>query len=247
MDIGALKVGCGHCSLAELCLPRGLSTDEVDRLDMLVKRRPPLQRGQTLFRAGDAFHALFAIRSGSLKTTALAGDGAEKILGFHLAGELVGLDAIHGDIHNCAAVALETTSLCEVPFPELGDLSRQVPGLQLQLFRLAGQEISHDQEMLLTLGNRNAEERLSTFLWTLGSRLGERGFSRLEFNLTMSRHDIANYLGLAVETISRLFTHMHKEGLLRVERRHITILDPERLHAMAHLCAENPARAAMVR
>lgn len=242
VDINALKISCGHCSLAELCLPRGLDPDEVDRLDALVKRRRPLQRGEPLFQAGEHFRSLFAIRSGSLKTVALAGDGSEQILGFHLAGELVGMDAVHGDVHNCAAVALEVTSVCEIPFLELGDLSRQLPGLQMQLFRLAGQEINNDQEVLLMLGNRSAEERLATFLWSLGGRFNERGFSQYEFNLTMSRHDIANYLGLAAETVSRLFTQMDKDGLLKVQRRHITILEPERLSSMVHLCTENPAR-----
>ena len=241
MNINALKVSCGHCSLAELCLPRGLDSDEVERLDALVKRRRPLQRGEALFQAGEGFRSLFAVRSGSLKTVATTSDGLEQILGFHLAGELVGMDAVHGDVHNCAAVALETTSVCEIPFLALGDLSRQLPGLQTQLFRLAGQEISNDQEVLLMLGNRSAEERLATFLWSLGGRFGERGFSRYEFNLTMSRHDIANYLGLAAETVSRLFTQMDKEGLLKVQRRHITILEPERLSSMVHLCAGAPA------
>ena len=239
VDINALKSSCGNCSLTELCLPRGLNQGEVEKLDALVKRRRPLQRGESLFQSGDPFHSLFAVRSGSLKTMVFANDGSEKVLGFHLAGELVGMDAIGDDKHHCAAVALETTGVCEVAFQELGHLSRHVPGLQHQLLRLAGQEINNDQQMLLMLGNHGAEQRLATFLWSLGSRLADRGFSRHEFNLTMSRHDIANYLGLAMETVSRLFTHMHKEGLLQVRRRHITITNPEGLRSLVHLCADS--------
>ncbi|MGB0721554.1 MAG: fumarate/nitrate reduction transcriptional regulator Fnr [Gammaproteobacteria bacterium] len=239
VDIKALKVGCGSCSLTELCLPRGLRPDEVEKLDDIVKRRRPLQRGDYLYQAGESFASLFAVRSGSLKTVASASDGSEQILGFHMAGELVGLDAVRDEQHTCSAVALETTSVCEVPYGNLEELSRHVPSLHRQLFRLAGREIGNEYEMLLMLGNRSAEERLATFLWTLGTRLHERGFAQYEFNLTMSRHDIANYLGLAVETVSRLFTQMDREGILAVQRRHITILKPDVLRDMVHLCADS--------
>jgi CRP/FNR family transcriptional regulator len=149
------------------------------------------------------------------------------------------------DTHTCSAMALETTSVCELPFSGLEDLSRQVAGLQHQLFKLVGKEISNEHSMLLMLGNRSAEERLATFLLSLSSRLHERGFSAHEFNLSMSRHDIANYLGLAVETVSRLFTRFQEEGLLEVERRHITIRDLDRLRRMVGSCSP-PHRARSV-
>jgi CRP/FNR family transcriptional regulator len=232
IDISRLKVTCQDCTLTELCLPRGLDASEIEALDKIVKRRRPLRRGDYLFRAGDSFYSLYAVKAGSVKTFAPTDDGGEQILGFHLPGELVGLDAMQSDLHTCSAMALETTSVCELPFVNLEELSREVPGLQHQLFKLVGKEISNEHGMLLMLGNRSAEERLATFLLSLSSRLHERGFSAQEFNLSMSRHDIANYLGLAVETVSRLFTRFQEEGLLEVERRHITICDLDRLRSM---------------
>lgn len=245
IDISRLKVTCQDCTLTELCLPRGLAPEEVEALDRIVKRRRPLRRGDYLFRAGDPFFSLYAVKAGSVKTFAPTDDGSEQILGFHLPGELVGLDAMQTDTHTCSAMALETTSVCELPFNGLEDLSRQVAGLQHQLFKLVGKEISNEHSMLLMLGNRSAEERLATFLLSLSSRLYERGFSAHEFNLSMSRHDIANYLGLAVETVSRLFTRFQDEGLLQVERRHITIRELDRLRTMVGSCTP-PHRARSV-
>ncbi|MEE9157532.1 MAG: fumarate/nitrate reduction transcriptional regulator Fnr [Gammaproteobacteria bacterium] len=233
VDISQVKVSCAECRLKEIGLPRGLDPAEVSQLKDLVKRNPLLKRGEYLYRQGDPLRGLYAVRSGSLKIFISAQDGAEHVVGFYLPGELLGLDAMGWDCHTCAAVALETTSVCELPYDRLEELCHQLPSLQHQLLRIVGKEVSADHEQLLLLGERSAEERIATFVLNLSTRFGERGFSEKEFNLSMSRHDIASYLGLAVETVSRLFTSFSKEGLLSVERRNVRMLDFPRLRSMA--------------
>ncbi|MES9843679.1 MAG: fumarate/nitrate reduction transcriptional regulator Fnr [Candidatus Sedimenticola sp. PURPLELP] len=225
-----IKVACKNCSLVTLCLPMGLEPDDVDKLDEIVKRNRPLHRGDHLFREGDKFHSLFVVKTGSVKTYAPSEDGGEQVLGFHLPGELIGLDAIEKEQHHCSAKVLETSAVCEIPFTNLEQLSSQVPSLQHQMYRLLSREIGHDEDMLTLLGKRSAEERLAAFLLSLSERFKRRGFSASDFYLSMSRHEIGNYLGLAVETVSRLFTRFQDEGLLKVERKHIQLLDFERLN-----------------
>ncbi len=225
-----LKVACKNCSLSTLCLPMGLNPEDVERLDSIIKRGRPFHRGDHLFRGGDKFHSLRVITSGSVKTYTPNEDGGEQVLGFHLPGELIGLDAIQDDHHNCSSVALETTAVCEVPFTQLESLSSLMPSLQHQMYRLLSREIGHETEMLTLLGKKSAEERLATFLLSFSERFKQRGFSASDFFLSMSRHEIGNYLGLAVETVSRLFTRFQEEGLLMVERKHIQLLDLPRLY-----------------
>ncbi|MCO6412857.1 MAG: fumarate/nitrate reduction transcriptional regulator Fnr [Thiogranum sp.] len=229
VSLKEIKVACQACSLNEICLPVGMGETDLDRLDSIIDRKRPLARNDHLFRIGDPFQCLYAVRSGSLKTYATSEDGQEQVMGFHLPGELVGLDAIADGRHPLAAKALETTSLCEIPFADLEALSRQLPSLQHQLLRVMSQEIRADEQNMVTLGQKSAEERLASFLISLSSRFRRRGFSENQFNLSMSRSDIGNYLGLALETVSRLFTRFQNEGLLRVDRKHIELLDRARL------------------
>ncbi|OOZ36269.1 fumarate/nitrate reduction transcriptional regulator Fnr [Solemya velesiana gill symbiont] len=225
-----IKVACENCSLVSLCLPMGLDPDDVEKLDEIVKRNRPLHRGDHLFREGDKFHSLFVVKAGSVKTYAPSEDGGEQVLGFHLPGELIGLDAIENEEHHCSAKVLETSAVCEIPFTNLEELSSQVPSLQHQMYRLLSREIGHDEDILTLLGKRSAEERLAAFLISLSERFKRRDFSASDFYLSMSRHEIGNYLGLAVETVSRLFTRFQDEGLLKVERKHIQLLDIDRLN-----------------
>jgi len=225
-----IKVACQECSLNEICLPVGIGHEDLDRLDSIIDRKRPLTRGDHLFRVGDTFQSLYAVRSGSLKTYATSEDGQEQVMGFHLPGELVGLDAIAEGHHPLAAKALETTSICEIPFGDLETLSTELPGLQHQLLRVMSQEIRDDEQNMVVLGQKSAEERLAAFLIGLSGRFRRRGFSANQFNLSMSRSDIGNYLGLALETVSRLFTRFQNEGLLRVDRKHIELLDRDRLY-----------------
>lgn len=234
ISLSSMQAACETCSLHQLCLPLELSHTDVEELERIIKRRRPLQRGEHLFQAGDPFTAIYAIRSGSIKTFTTTDDGQEQITGFHLPSELVGLDAITTETHNCTARALETTSACEIPFNRLQELGAKIPGLQRQLLRIMSREILEDQDLMIWLGKKSAEERLALLLLRMSKRFTERNFSAREFNLSMSRTDIANYLGLAVETVSRLFSRFQVEGLLSVDRKHVVIEDMEGLQQMAH-------------
>jgi CRP/FNR family transcriptional regulator len=227
-----IRVACKNCSLGTLCLPVGLAPEDVERLDDIIKRSRPLHRGDHLFRNGERFRALYVVKTGSVKTYTPNEEGGEQVLGFHLPGEIIGLDAIEKDEHACSAKVLETSAICEVPFARLEELSTSIPSLQHQIYRLLSKEISQDTEMLLLLGKKSAEERLATFLFSMSKRLRQRGLSATDFYLSMSRHEIGNYLGLAVETVSRLFTRFQDEGLLKVDRKHIQLLDLDCLEAM---------------
>ncbi|KPK37668.1 MAG: transcriptional regulator [Gammaproteobacteria bacterium SG8_47] len=233
VDIAEVRSACKSCSLFHLCLPMHIGSDDLEKLDKIIRRRTPLKRGDHLFHQGDPFNSLFAVRSGSIKTYTATEDGQEQITGFHLAGELLGMAAICNESHPCAAKALETTSVCEIPFERLEELGARIPGLQHHILRVMSREILRDEHMLMLLGKMNADERLASFLLSLSSRHKQRGFSASEYYLSMSRNDIGNYLGLAVETISRLFTRFQDEGLLSVERKHIKIHDLDRLSQMA--------------
>ena len=232
ISIETLRVACKNCSLATLCLPMGLTLKDVERLDDIVKRARPVHRGDYIFRTGERFHSLYVVKTGSVKTYAPSTEGGEHVLGFHLPGELIGLDAIEKEVHTCSAKVLETSAICEVPFSRLITLSGSIPSLQHQLYRLLSKEIGHDTEMLLLLGKKSAEERLAAFLLSMSKRLHKRGLSPTDFYLSMSRHEIGNYLGLAVETVSRLFTKFQDEGLLKVDRKHVELLELDALEAI---------------
>jgi CRP/FNR family transcriptional regulator len=240
IDIASVKQACSGCNLRQLCLPLGIASKDVELLDALVKRRRPLARGRHVFRLGDEFRSLYAIRSGSVKTYTITEDGGEQVTGFHLPGEIIGLDAINSNQHPCAAKALETTSICELPFNRLEELASQIPGLGRQLMRIMSREIQGDEELLLLLGKKSAEERLASLLMSLSRRYKERGFSSREFHLSMSRNDIGNYLGLAVETVSRLFTRFQQQGLIEVRYKYIRLQQIDTLQTLAGVCgAEN--------
>ncbi|MFQ5937990.1 MAG: fumarate/nitrate reduction transcriptional regulator Fnr [Acidiferrobacterales bacterium] len=230
---GRIKVSCGHCSLAELCLPRGLNQSEVEQLNRIIRRRRPVPRGDYVFQVGDPSQSLYAVHSGCVKTCTPTSDGHEQILGFHLPGELVGLDALESDNHLCGAIAMETVHVCELPLAQLEEMCHRLPGLPHRILRLIGREVAAKHAMLLLLGKRSAEERLATFLLNLASRFKQRGFAEKEFNLSMPRDDIANYLGLARETVSRLLTRFQLEGLLSVQHRRVHIRNMNRLQALS--------------
>ena len=198
-------------------------------MDALVEQPKPLHKNDFLYRDGDNTRALYAVRSGCIKTMTESANGDEQIVGFHLPGELLGLDGFAEGVHSCNALALETSSVCELPINQLESLCAELPGLQKQLRRIMGKEVSNDHKMLLLLGKMTAEERLASFLLSMSARMEERHWKETEFNLSMPRQDIANYLGMAVETVSRLFAAFQNEKIIDVDRRHITILDMPRL------------------
>jgi CRP/FNR family transcriptional regulator len=227
-----LKVACSSCNLRELCLPVGLSAPELQRLDHLVGARRSVARGQTLFRAGESFTSLYAVRTGFFKTRVGAEDGRDQVTGFQMAGELLGLDGISTDRHSCDAVALEDSQVCVIPYAQLESLSREFTELQHQFHKIMSREIVRDHGVMLLLGSMRAEQRLAAFLLNLTKRLEARGFSPRALLLRMTREEIGSYLGLKLETVSRTFSKFQDDGLLEVRQREIRILDAEGLQAL---------------
>ena len=226
-----LRRTCATCSLSELCLPMGLPHDDMRRLETLITPRGPIVEGEHLFRIGDPLRALFAVRGGVFKTYQIEATGREQVLGFHLPGELIGLDAIWPQKHQCNAVALNTASVCELPYGAITDLSQQLPGLQQSMLRLLSKELAISHSLA---GDFTAEERVAGFLVSLSSRMKVRGLSETQLTLAMSRRDLANYLRLATETVSRVFSRFEQEGLIAVDRREVTLRDPEKLARLGH-------------
>ena len=232
ISIRDLKSHCTTCSMRELCLPVGLAPDDLKLLDNAIGSRAKLKKGESLYRAGEPFHALYAVRLGSLKTTVLAEDGREQVAGYHMLGDIIGLDGIGTDRHGCQASALEDTEVCIMPFERLEDLARSVPALQHNLHQFLAREITRDHNVMLLLGSMRAEERLAVFLVNLSERYRRRGYSSSEFVLRMTREEIGSYLGLKLETVSRLFSRFQDEGLIQVQGRNIKILDMAKLRTL---------------
>lgn len=233
VSLTTIKAACKDCTLRELCLPIGLNEADVSELDKAIKRRRTLRKGELLYRFGDPLQALYAIKSGAVKTTGLMEDGRAQVTGFYLSGELLGIDAINSDQHPCSAEALEVTEVCEIPFQALEELASHVPGLQHQLFKMMSREIVRDEQLLMMLGRMSAEERLASCLLSFARRQRRAGGLTSELHLTMSRQDLGDYLGLALETVSRLFSRFQEEGLLTVQGRNVRLLDVARLQGLA--------------
>ncbi|RZS46733.1 fumarate/nitrate reduction transcriptional regulator Fnr [Sphaerotilus mobilis] len=232
--LNALKVACSACNLRELCLPVGLSEDELVSLDNIISTRRSVKRGEALFHAGDDFAALYAVRTGFFKTVVSASDGREQVTGFQMAGELIGLDGISNDRHSCDAVALEDSQVCMIPYTQLEHLSREFTLLQHQFHKIMSREIVRDHGVMLLLGSMRAEERLAAFLLNLTQRLQARGFSASALVLRMTREEIGSYLGLKLETVSRTFSKFQEEGILEVKQRDIRILDQDALQRVVN-------------
>ncbi len=230
---------CKDCSLATLCLPLSLDMQDLDALDDIVKRSRPLKKGDFLFRQGDTFASVYAVRSGSLKTFSVTDCGEEQITGFHLPSEFVGLSGMDTELYPVSAIALETTSICEIPFDRLDELSANLPQLRRQLMRIMSREIRDDQQMMMLLSKKTADERIATFLVNLSARFRARGYSPQQFRLAMSRNEIGNYLGLAVETVSRVFTRFQQNGLLAAEGKEINLINLIEICALAGGKLEN--------
>ncbi|MBU2181341.1 MAG: fumarate/nitrate reduction transcriptional regulator Fnr [Gammaproteobacteria bacterium] len=238
----ASAINCQDCGFSQLCLPFSLNTNELDQLDDIIQRKRPSHKGDHLFEAGKPLQALYAVRTGSFKTYTLTEQGEEQITGFHLPGDVIGFDAIGNQQHPSYAQALETAMVCEIPYQTLDQLLDQMPKLRQQLMRLMSQDISGDQQMMLWLNRKTAEEKLAAFLTNLAQRFGSRGFSKREFRLTMTRGEIGNYLGLTVETISRLLGRFHKDELIHVDGKLIVITDfagLSRVAGMANVAASS--------
>jgi len=227
-------VACGDCGIYQLCVLLGLQSGDLSLLEFIIRRKQTFRRGEVLYRMGDPLEYIYAIRGGSVKTYITTEDGRVQVTGFHIAGELLGLNAIENRRHECEARALETTSACAISIERFEQLARQQPAIQYEMLKIMSGEIRHHQDLLLLLGKRNAEERLAAYLLSLSRRFAKRRYSSTEFNLSMSRSDIGNYLGIAEETVCRLFTRFQEEGLITTRRRYIKLRDLERLKAIAH-------------
>lgn len=230
---GGCTIHCHDCSMGALCIPFTLDHNELDQLDNIIERKKPIQKGEQIFKSGDPLKSLFAIRSGTIKSFTITEQGDEQITGFHLAGDVIGFDAIYSLEHQSFAQSLETAMICEIPFSTLDELSGSMPKLRQQMMKLMSTEIIIDQEMILLLSKKNAEERLAAFINNLAIRYAQRGFSAKEFRLTMTRGDIGNYLGLTVETISRLLGRFQKSQLIEVKGKYINIINQEKLSKLA--------------
>ena len=232
VSLSLIKTACSSCNLRELCLPFGLSLDELERLDDLISTRRRIKRGDHLYRAGEVFDSIYAIRSGFFKTDVLLEDGRDQVTGFQMAGELLGLDGICTEHHTCNAIALEHSEICSIPFSRLESLSREIHTLQHHFHKVMSREIVRDHGVMMLLGTMRAEERLAAFLLNLSQRFTARGFSHAEFYLRMTREEIGSYLGLKLETVSRAFSRFQEEGYIAVQQKHIRILDVNGLKAL---------------
>lgn len=223
-------IACNNCSLTDLCIPVGVKNTDMEMLDEIIVRHTPLKRGQYWFRAGDRFRAIYAVRSGCLKTCVTTGAGEEQICGFHLPGEIIGLDAIDSGYYKSSAKVLQSSSVCEIPFEQLERMFSDAPSLQHQMLRIMSREIDNEQWLITLLGKSAADARVAAFLCNLSNRFAVRGYSASQFVLGMPRHDIGNYLGLAVETVSRVITRFQKENLLTASGKQIHIHNLKQLY-----------------
>jgi CRP/FNR family transcriptional regulator len=220
-----LSIHCQSCTFSHLCLPVSLNKDELESLDDIIERKRPFHKHDKLVNAGDKFTSLYAVRSGSFKSYISDKNGVEQVTGFHFPGDLIGFDALRDEVHQSYTQALETAMVCELPYDTLEEVSSTYPKLRQQIMRFMSSEIKNDHDLIMLLSKRSAEEKLLHFINHLSLRFDERGYSAKQFNLSMTRNEIGNYLGLTVETISRLLTRFQKENLIKVDGKLITITD----------------------
>lgn len=229
-------INCSNCRMSALCMPLALNSSEMELLEVVVKQNQPTHKGESVFHGGDSFEGIYAIRSGAIKTYCISSGGQEQITGFHLPGELFGWDGLYSQRHTNTAVALETSALCSIPYTKLESLARTIPDLQRYLMQLMSKEIGHDHQMITLLSKSSAEERVASFLVNLSDRLKRQRLSPTTFRLPMSRAEIGNYLGLTVETVSRVFTRFQKQQLISADKKEVNILDLTGLRDLALAC-----------
>jgi len=220
---------CSTCAMRHLCMPQGLRAEELPKLEALICTARTIARGETLYRAGARFENLYAVRSGSLKTTMAHRDGREQVTGLRLAGEALGLDGISTDAHTCSAIALEDSSVCIVPYMALKHMCREIGTMQDRLHKLMGEQIVRETSQMMLLGSLNADERVAAFLLDVSARNAQRGYSSAEFNLRMTRDDMGSYLGMTLETVSRTLSKFQRLGLIGARGKFIRIVDPDGL------------------
>ncbi|CAG7856027.1 Anaerobic regulatory protein [biofilm metagenome] len=236
MDSIFHKIDCLHCRLSELCLPNGLNKDEVQQLTAIVKSKRPIKLDEYLYRQGDKCESFYVARSGSFRSFISNSDGSEQTISFYLPGELMGLDSLQNGRFHCSVVAMETATVCELPLAKLNGIYAKIPAVQAQMTRIIGKEIISDHDKIVLLGNRSASEKIATFLLMLSQRYHALGYSGTKFNLSMRRYDIANFLGLTIETVSRQLANLSKQGIITVDQRGIQINQMDALKAIVEPC-----------
>src|SRR5471030_79137 len=225
-NIAQCKTMCSTCNLRELCPPCcGLTRSEMDVADRMVFSRTRVGRGEILYRSGDRFTSLYAVRNGFFKSTAVLENGRDQVTGFSMTGEVLGMDGIGPERHTCNTIALENSDVCVISFTRLRTLAHEIPSLQRHFYKMMSREIEREHGVMLLLGSMNAEERLAMFLLDLSQRFAARGYSASEFNLRMTREEIGSYLGLKLETVSRIFSKFQEEGLISVRQKFVCILN----------------------
>lgn len=232
ISLSTLRVACSNCNLRELCLPLRLSLKEIERIEDMVTTRKRIKRGEALYRAADHFDCLYAIRLGFLKSTVMSSDGREQVIAFHMAGEMIGLDGIASDVHSCDVIALEDTEVCVLPHDRVLDVTTSLRSMGAHFHKILSREIVRQHGIMLLLGSMHAEERLAAFLLNLSQRFEARGYSRSEFVLRMTRAEIGSYLGLKLETVSRVLSRFSHDGLIQVNQKHVQILNASGLRAI---------------
>lgn len=235
---------CNDCVLFSLCFAQDIDPDERERLNGVIRRRQGVQRSAHLHHGGQSARQLAVLRSGSVKAYEVSRDGDELVTGFYLPGDIIGLDAFSTGQHAGSAVALEECRLCEIPVADFNKMLGESPRLNQVMLRLLAEEMAEARKLLLVVGRLDAKTRVALFLLSLSRRLERRGLDRDLFRLTMDRRDIANYLGLTVETVSRTLSALQREGVIHVRGKNVRILDRPALAAQAHLEEANRPRAA---
>lgn len=227
------QVNCNQCQLNTICMPVSLHIQDIDKLDSIIQRQKPLQKGEYLFRANDPFTSVYAVRSGALKTHLISENGEEQITGFYLPGEVLGMDGLGNNQHTNSVQAIATSYVCKIPFERLEELSAQLPSLQRHFLQLMGREINQEQQVIGLLNQKNAESRIASLLLSISSRNSRRDLSANKFLLPMSRKDLGNFLGLTTETVSRVFSRLQSKGLIETAQKEITLIDINALQALA--------------
>jgi CRP/FNR family transcriptional regulator len=243
IPISSLRVSCEKCSLKSLCLPQGLAGLQIGLFEDIVGQLPPMHDKKYLYRQDDKFVNLYVVRSGCVKQYQSAQDGTEHVIGFSLPGELLGIDAIATGHYRESAVTLDTSSVCKLEYGKFEELCEKIPGLTKQMMKMVSQELTQEHDLRMTISTKNSEERLAIFISSLSTRFQLLGYSANEFILPMSRGDIGDYLGIAIETVSRVSRKLVEQGLIEVNRRSIKIKDPDGLKSLAGHCEVCPSRS----
>jgi len=228
------SISCESCSLNNVCLPNGLSEEEISQLEISVDKTIKIKKKDALYKSMDKTNGIYAIKSGAIKTSISNEDGQEQVLEFHLPGDMLGFDAFNSGAHSCDAIALEDTLLCKIEIEDFHDLCGRLPGVRREMMHQVGKEIAHNQSLLLSLGQQQTDERLATFILDMSVHFQSRGFSGKEFVIPMPRQDLSNYLGMAVETLSRIISRMTDDGIIKFDRRLVLISDIDKLEKLAH-------------